>query len=480
MKKAILIFAAVLCLLLTGCSVSQKENSSGIFFDDPTENSAQGSESSSSESKSSISSENIDFPEPKDFNPQGVITQTVLYDKNNVKITAMGLTYNSYQAKLELNIENNTATDLSIRSGTMSYCCNSVNGYMVDEGYLNCDVAAGKKANDTVKFSYNILQLHGINEIADIEIGFNIDASDYSDDTFEEIFTGPCALKTTLAEIYDYSENTFYTAMKSPSIKQELGISVDFVSDEKIYDSNGISVISQVLAKNRDGNPSMLLEVENNTSEALKIRTSDIIVNGLKLCGENYSYDSINAGKKRVVTLNFDGMLDKRYWDACGVKGINSVKATLSLLDSKGKNELASTDLTIKTSGSDTTFSSDGTEIYNKNGLRIISKGFFDGEYDSDDNLYLLLVAANSSAKTLSISDEYDSLSVNGYMSDYYFPGYTINSGETAAFKIRLDGDSLKENKIESVDGIQNVELTIKVKDENYKELDKSVITVNK
>ena len=44
----------------------------------------------------------------------------------------------------------------------MGYSCNSVNGFMVDDGYLNCDVANGKKANDTISFSYDELMLYAL------------------------------------------------------------------------------------------------------------------------------------------------------------------------------------------------------------------------------------------------------------------------------------------------------------------------------
>ncbi|MCM1167786.1 MAG: catabolite control protein A, partial [Ruminococcus sp.] len=147
------------------------------------------------------------------FKQTGEITETVLYDRNGVKITATGLSYNSYKAELELNIENNTSTDLDIHSGTWGYCRNSVNGYMLDGGYLSCSVSAGKKANDTIDFSYDSLRVMGITEIADIEIAFDIDASDYSDDSFEEIYTEPCAIKTSAADSYDYSADAFYKAM---------------------------------------------------------------------------------------------------------------------------------------------------------------------------------------------------------------------------------------------------------------------------
>ncbi len=484
MKKSLLILAAFLCLSFTGCSASQEENPSGIVSDDSS--TSQISKRTSSERESSVSSWDIDIPEipeipdPEEFSTRGVITQTVIYDKNDVKITATGITYNNYEAELELNFENNTATDLEFRSGTMAYSCNSVNGYMVDIGYLNCDVAAGKKANDTINFSYSSLRLYGINEIADIEIGFDIDAADLFDDSFEEIFTGPCALKTSLSDSYDYSKNTFRTAMRSPSVQGEFGLSVEFFSDQKIYDSNGISVISEILATNKNGDPSLLLEVENVSPETVKIRTENIIVNGLTLCGEGYSYDTVNAGKKSIVMLNFYDMLDAQYWGACGLNLINSVEAKFSVFDNSGQKEIHSEKLKIKTSNFETTFNPDGTEIYNKNSVRIISKGFFGGEYDSDEDLYLILIAVNSSGKALSVTDEYDSLSVNGYMSDYSFYEDTIAPGNATALKIRLDGDSLKDSKIESVDDIQNVELTIKVRDEDYNELDKSVITINK
>ena len=66
---------------------------------------------------------------------------------------------------------------------------------MVPEGYLNCDVAAGKKANDTISIGYDTLMLYGIYEIADIEIGFDI-----SDDDYNHTYTGPRTIQTTAVD----------------------------------------------------------------------------------------------------------------------------------------------------------------------------------------------------------------------------------------------------------------------------------------
>lgn len=132
-----------------------------------------------------------DTPEQSDeslglFRTDATLAETVLVDENGVKITATGLTYTAYSVDLELTIENNSGKDLSFVSGSLGYSCNSVNGYMIDGGYLNCDVADGKKANDAISFGYDALMLYGINEIADIEIGISMTDNDYN-----TTYTGP-------------------------------------------------------------------------------------------------------------------------------------------------------------------------------------------------------------------------------------------------------------------------------------------------
>lgn len=47
------------------------------------------------------------------FNKNAVLEETVMYDENDVKITATGLSYTSYYVELELTIENNSDKDLS-------------------------------------------------------------------------------------------------------------------------------------------------------------------------------------------------------------------------------------------------------------------------------------------------------------------------------------------------------------------------------
>lgn len=478
MKKALLIPVALICLSLTACNSTPGDSVSNNV----SESSFQSSETYSSNSASSKSSSSASYsvPETKseEFKTTGKISQTVLYDQNNVKITATDLVYNNYNAELKLNIENNTETDLSFRSATMAYSCNSVNGYMVDIGYLNCEVAAGKKANDTVKFSYDVLGRYGINEIADVEIGFNIDAADIFDDKFEEIYTGSCVLETTSKTFYDYSKSTFRNGVNGADFLEEYGRSVKLLSDEILYENSGVSVISEVIVTNDDGDTTLFLEVENGTSDQLEFRTRDISLNGLKLYGPNYSYDLLNPGKKRVVEISFANMIDARYLGVCDLNEIGSAGVKFDVKKYDSETEICSGELDVKVNGTDGKFSESGTEVYNKNRVRIISKGLFGEEYDTDSNYYLILLVENASNKALKISDKFDSLSVNGYMTEYYFGSAELEPNETQFVKIRLSKDSLIANNINELGDITDVEFAVRVIENSYKEIDNGTVKI--
>lgn len=144
------------------------------------------------------------------FNRNAALDETVLVDEGGIKITATGLTYTDYSAYLALTIENNSGKDLSFVSGSLGYSCNSINGYMIDDGYLNCDVSNGKKANEVVEFVYDALMPYGINEIADLEIGFTI-----TDDDYNSTYTGPRALRTSAADAHDYGTDHYQQTITS-------------------------------------------------------------------------------------------------------------------------------------------------------------------------------------------------------------------------------------------------------------------------
>lgn len=84
-----------------------------------------------------------------------------------------------------------------------------------------------------------------------------------------------------------------------------------------------------------------------------------------------------------------------------------------------------------------------GDEIYNENGIRIISKGA------SDDMLYhyVLLTIINDSPATI-YSDAIGTASVNGFMVDDSTYSRTLEPGQAGVMKYGISESSLEDNKI--------------------------------
>lgn len=406
------------------------------------------------------------------FNRKATLDETVLVDEGGIKITATGLTYTDYSAELALTIENNSGKDLSFVSGSLGYSCNSINGYMIDDGYLNCDVSNGKKANEVVEFVYDALMPYGINEIADLEIGFNI-----MDDDYNSSYTGPRALRTSAADAHDYGTDHYQQTIASSAAMNTYGYEMVDFGQDAVYEQNGVKLLSSGVLRNKNGETALLLELENTTDSMVYVSSSDIKINGLVVSGSTWSSDAINPGKRRIVEVELSSVLDSEFWSAYGITEVGSVSLCLEQSDEEGVTIAEKTPVTIVISGVSAAFDAAGKEVYNSNGLQIVFKTIQEDASDWNDNLYVLLAAENSSGKTLTIDDVYDSLSVNGFMTDYSFYNQELEDGESAALVIQLRESSLKDNQITSASDIQEIELKFEIK-EGYTTLEEPVITI--
>lgn len=437
---------------------------------------SSGSRSSDESNVSANASANDSLPqsdEPLDlFNVNAVLAETVLLDEGGVKITATGLTYTAYSVDLELIIENNSGKDLSFVSGSLGYSCNSVNGYMVNDGYLNCDVADGKKAVDSISFSYDALMPYGIYEIADMEIGFSM-----TDEKYDTVYSGPRQLKTSVFDTHDYSTDHYQEIITSEAAMTAYGYEMVYFSQNIPYDKNGIKLLSGGVLTNQNGETVLLLELENTTDEMVHLSTSDIALNGLLLNSSTWSNDAINAGKRGIVTVELSSVLDPAYWSVYGITDVCSIGLSLGQRNEEGIKIAAETPIEIIITDEGAVFDVSGTEVYNKNGLRIVTKAVLEGTAAYSDDLYVLLLAENNSGKTLTIGDMYDSLSVNGFMTDYSYDRQKLEDGEAVALTIQLWGSSLEENQITSSVDIQEVEVGFEIKD-GYTTIDEPTLTL--
>lgn len=259
------------------------------------------------------------------FDTDATIEETVIYDENDVKITANELTYGSFSAELSLTVENKSDQELSFFSGSAD-AGNSVNGYMVENAFFDCDVPAGQSETDTISFDFNSLNVYGINSIADIELSFRI-----TDEDYERTYTGPVQIKTSLAKSYDYSVNRYQNVMSNGALENKFGCVIDCFSKDNLYDNNGIRIVSSAVITNVDGDSSLLLEMENNTKGTACIGIEEIYLNNCLVYESRAAGYDINANKKCIAYMSLSDLADEYEGDFADVSNISNISFKLSV-----------------------------------------------------------------------------------------------------------------------------------------------------
>lgn len=187
------------------------------------------------------------------------LAKTVLFDQDGIRITATGLSTDSlFGPELNLLVENDSAQNIVVQP---NYCM--VNGYMMD-GLLSADVAAGKKANDTLDFLSNALARCGIETITDIELDLVVSDGDSWQTLYE---TGPVILQTSVAGQYTQTYDD---------------------SGEEIYNQNGIRVVAKSVNDDLFG-MGIKFYLENNTDKTVIINADNVSVNGYMMTDLFYS-----------------------------------------------------------------------------------------------------------------------------------------------------------------------------------------------
>lgn len=484
MKKWLACFLALALLAAAaGCGAAPEaagdaaaDAASGRRTDSPAENeAAEAFPEEETEEEAEIEPREETAPaEPREFQKTASIEETVLYEENGVRITAVGLEYGNYNAELKLLIENDTEEELSFVAGSVGYNVNSVNGYMTSDGYLNCDVAPGKKANDSVSFGYDALAFCGIYELADLEIGFCISNEDY-----DRTYTGPCRIVTSAAESYDYGTDSYLCAVTDDAALRALGCSARTFSEETLYENGGVSVVSAGLLRNEDGEDALVLEVRNESDETAYVATEGIALNGLTVCGSGWSQDTLNPGKTCVVTVRLSNLIEPEFAEAYGIREVGSVSLDFGVCDEYGNALGEAETITVTVPGAESGFSAEGTEVYNANGVRLIVKGIYEDPWEYSGDLHLLMLAENTSGEELYLDDEYDSFSVNDYMTDSFFYGAELRDGCVTSVDLGIYERGLEDNAIDSVEQIETVEFTLVVRNSFYDEIDSSKIQIS-
>ena len=464
-KVSALLIAAV---LLGGCGA----NTENTAAEDLTADSQQTKqESSENQVISEEKTKDTGSTEDLEMNKSGLIEETVLYEEDGLKITASEIEYTSRSAELTLEIENNSEKDLRVTSSTIGYSCNAVNGYMVSDGYISSDISAGKKATETAKFSYEDLFVYGITEIADIEMGFTI-----SDDDYNYIYTEPAKIETSLAATHDYDTDTYPQGIFRLFKMEGYDYQLVYEGNDCLYDQGGIRMLSHLVISNYDGHMILLMEFENDNDKMLYVGAENISINGLRVTSGTWTSEAINGKHKGLLTLDIGDVLDKDSCDIFGIKEIREIGMDITVNKHDGTEMELPVHVSVKLADG-AAFDPSGDEIYNANGIRLVNMGSYQEEDDYTPNIHIFMVAENEGSEEITIDDEYNSFSVNDCMTGCYFYSRTLAPGEIVLMNIEIPYYNFDDAKIESLEDITKAEITLEIKNKNYKTIDEPVIT---
>lgn len=455
MKKLICVLLAIVMLLgLTACGKSKTETAEPEKADmTDTETVDDVTDVTEEMEETDVQDSTESSEELPEFDQSAIIETTVILDQDNIKVTATALEYDDYSANLKLSLENNSDKTLTFSTNTLGFSGNSINGFMIPDGYFNSEIAPGKKANETATFSYDYLQLFGINEIADIVLGIRVTDEDYNETIYPD-----CQIKTSIADSYTYDNTSYQKAISSTDVQKALGLTSTYFTTDVLYDADNIQIVSGTLISNEDDEQMLLLEAVNSGTEMKNIIVTGLSVNGLTVYDGNWSSTTISSGKCGVISINLNDVFNEQYWEVYGLTDISSIDVKVGIQDGWDLKNENTVHLTI---GEDAPLNLDGTELFSQDNIRIISKGILGHEDEYDSNLYLALLIENGTDEAFDASVQNDSLSVNDIMISEFGSGTNIPPHAYGVLIVELYGSDLEDSDITDVDQVQKVECVI-------------------
>ena len=399
------------------------------------------------------------------------IEETVLFEDDNIRIIAESLDFKYNSPYLHLKFENNGDKALSFVSGSIGYSGNSVNGYMVDGFYVNVDVEPGKTALEETYVNGDLLNILGIEKIKEIGIGFDIKDSDYND----YAQTGPLYIATSDADGADDGE-TYLKSIQNKKITNLYGYTMDHLDENDFLQNDQLKGISSCLITNKDGVQSLFLEVENVSDKVLNLRVSNIIVNGVQLVSGSWTSETINPGKKRLVSISLDDVASHAGGtkEELGITEYSTVKMDLDCLDNN-MNNIFEKEATFTLSGTKETFMTGQTEVYNNNDLKV---SYAKTLKDDNGGIHLLFLIENNSSKDITFDVDYDTLSINGTMTDFISYSKTLSPEVKSILNIEVSKYKLEDVKITSPEEISDIEFKLEIRDSDYNDIDNPTIQV--
>lgn len=235
------------------------------------------------------------------------IQEQVVFDQNDIKITAKQLDEGFSGPEISFLVENNSNETIVVQARNTS-----VNNYMID-AIMSIDVAPGKKANGAMSFIDKYLADCGIDKIQTIEFNLHI----FNDDTLDTISDTDLISLTTSNSTYE-------------QVYDDTG--------DVLYDENNIKIVYKGISE--DGlSPQAMLYIENNTEQNITVQIRDESINGFMISGIFSS--EISKGKKALSGISF---LDT-YLEENGITEIETIELKFHIFETESMTAIKDTEV---------------------------------------------------------------------------------------------------------------------------------------
>lgn len=237
------------------------------------------------------------------------IEKQILVDQNDIVITAEEYVSDSIWGDgVKALLENNSDKDVTVS-------CNAliVNDYMITDLFVS-QIAAGKKANDTIYLSSSELEAAGIDTVGKIEIYFHV----YDSSSYDNIFDSDCVtIQTSEYSNMDISPND---------------------TGAELYNEGGIRIVGKAVDENSFWGTAVLLYCENESGKNVGISVDDMSVNGFMM--SPLFSTTVYDGKKSINDITiFSADLEEN-----GIESIEEVELKFHIYDAETYNTITDTD----------------------------------------------------------------------------------------------------------------------------------------
>lgn len=297
-KMLIALLLAMVMILATACSSSDEVKQPANVNGDSSVNSNE--EPAGNDSNNEQENDTVEI----------TVAETVLYEADGVKVTATGYEDGWMGPEIKILVENDSSKNVLVTSASVS-----ANGYMMPTASLYAEVAAGKKANETLSIMSSELDQSGIEMLAELQFYLQIQ----DPETWETITTSDLLTLTTSAAPYEQPVDD---------------------SGDVLYDSDGIRIICKGLKQDIIWDGTVVFYMENNSGKGISIYAENVSVNG-------FMQDVGLWSDLRPSTKIIDGMsmIDLSDLEIENIDQIENIEFNLRIVDANTWEDIVTTDV---------------------------------------------------------------------------------------------------------------------------------------